>query len=500
MAHKVNPIIFRLNVNKRNNSEWFSKHNYPIKLHTDFLINNFFNNISGQYRFMFEKCKIKEYMGMVEFRVFVHPYAYRKRGQTKAFQKFIITANRILPIIKNQFHNFPILKIINLPKTVPKKHLKTLKYHLRTFKWKLLRVKKLFTRHLFVINTAIYRSSSVLVAGMIAKGIGSRNRDQKSYFKFVKSLIGLLFKRRKYRIKGIRVVVRGKIHGRRKSRRSRKMKFAFGTIPYSTLTADVNYNLRHIKTKYGVFSVRVWIYNKYPKYPRKKIKLKIYTNFIKFIYQKEIKNKIKKIYSNSKKRTRNSNKKKKKRIFNYNNKLLYFNTRRKLLNNFSEIKKKRKKLAKLATLASLRYCSKRVVHLLLLFNLFKWYLKWCYRISIIKRKRRRRRLVKRHLFNYINQILTYNLNVFKFELSKKLDDLTDNKIFLATCFQTFYKIKYKKIRKKISKLNKIKKFYKIKKLKKKIVKLSKIQGFVPKPKYISKKKRLLLNSIQKNDK
>ena len=295
MAHKVNPIAFRLNISRKTNSEWFSINNYPLKLHYDLLINRFFNNISEQYKFLFEKCKIKEYLGILELRVFIHPYAFRWRRQLKTFRLFISAAKKILPILKDQIHNAPHIKIINLPRTVPKSHLKRVKFYLKRFKWKFIRVKKLFIRHLYIINTAIYRSSSILLAGMIAKGIGSRNKDQKIYIRFIKSLIAIIYRKGKkiFIVEGIRVKIRGKIHGRRRSRRSRRLKFAFGSIPYSRITANVNYNLRHVKTKYGVFSIRVWIYTAYPKKIKFKIKPKVYTNFFNFIIQKEIK--IKKI-------------------------------------------------------------------------------------------------------------------------------------------------------------------------------------------------------------
>ena len=97
MAHKVNPMIFRLNVTRKTNSEWFAVHNdYPLKLHYDLLINRFFKNISEQYKFLFEKCQIKEYLGKLELIVYIHPYAFRKKKTKKMFYFIYICSNKNL--------------------------------------------------------------------------------------------------------------------------------------------------------------------------------------------------------------------------------------------------------------------------------------------------------------------------------------------------------------------------------------------------------------------
>jgi len=293
MAHKVNPMIFRLNVTRKTNSEWFAVHNdYPLKLHYDLLINRFFKNISEQYKFLFEKCQIKEYLGKLELIVYIHPYAFRKKKQKKCFILFISAAKKILPILQNQMHGTPILKIINLPETVPYLNLKNIRWNVKRYKYKFIRVKKLFMRHIFIINTAIYRSSSILLASIIAQGIGSRNRDHKTYIKFLKSVMLSVFWQSEF-IEGLKIHIKGKIHGRRRSRRTRKQKIIIGSIPYSKITTNVNYTFRHTVTKFGVFSVKVWIYTKYPKdvfYP------KVCTSFLRSIktQEREIKYKIEK--------------------------------------------------------------------------------------------------------------------------------------------------------------------------------------------------------------
>ena len=498
MAHKVNPIGFRLNVSRKTNSEWFSTNNYPLKLHYDLLINRFFNNISEQYKFLFEKCKIKEYLGVLELRVFIHPYAFRRKRQNKTFILFLSAANKILPILKDQLHSSPHLKIINLPKTVPKNHLRTVKYYLRRFKWKFVRVKKLFIRHLYIINTAIYRSSSILLGGIIAKGIGSRNKDQKNYIRFIKSLISIIFYKGKkfFTVKGIRVKIKGKIHGRRKSRRSRKSKFAFGCIPYSTIKANVNYNLRHVRTKYGVFSIRVWIYTIYPKKKRVILKPKVYTNFKKFIFQKEFRNHNNYII--------------KKKIYKFKDKLLFLKTQKKLQYNLHKLKNKfiiyKKQKSHLIKSISKFFINSKNNKLLNKNILLK---RNTIKINFFLKKKRIKYFLKFYnlqkkqiSYNFNNKNLIILLKNYKLKINiinkkiiindKKIKDYTifcnnnnnllklkniivaKNKVFnFNTVLKTVLKLNLKKkktIIKKLIYLNKIKRFYMLRKCIRKVVK------------------------------
>lgn len=57
--------------------------------------------------------------------------------------------------------------------------------------------------------------------------------------------------------KGIRIVISGRLGG---AEIARSEKFSQGTVPLSTLRADIDYAQIHAKTTYGVVGVKVWIY------------------------------------------------------------------------------------------------------------------------------------------------------------------------------------------------------------------------------------------------
>jgi len=58
-------------------------------------------------------------------------------------------------------------------------------------------------------------------------------------------------------VKGLKIEIKGRFNG---APRSKKRVFEKGRIPLQTVSSKINYSLTHINTTYGVFSVKVWIY------------------------------------------------------------------------------------------------------------------------------------------------------------------------------------------------------------------------------------------------
>jgi small subunit ribosomal protein S3 len=57
--------------------------------------------------------------------------------------------------------------------------------------------------------------------------------------------------------KGVRIQISGRLGG---AEMSRKFIVREGSIPLSTLQAEVDYAIVHAQTTYGVIGVKVWIY------------------------------------------------------------------------------------------------------------------------------------------------------------------------------------------------------------------------------------------------
>jgi hypothetical protein len=59
------------------------------------------------------------------------------------------------------------------------------------------------------------------------------------------------------KIKGLKIQIKGRFNG---APRSKKRVFEKGRIPLQTVSSKISYSLTHINTSYGVFSVKVWVY------------------------------------------------------------------------------------------------------------------------------------------------------------------------------------------------------------------------------------------------
>ena len=59
------------------------------------------------------------------------------------------------------------------------------------------------------------------------------------------------------KVKGLKIQIKGRFNG---APRSKKRVFEKGSVPLQTVSSKINYSLTHINTSYGVFSVKVWIY------------------------------------------------------------------------------------------------------------------------------------------------------------------------------------------------------------------------------------------------
>lgn len=110
-----------------------------------------------------------------------------------------------------------------------------------------------------LMNTT--KNNSLLFAKFIAKffKIFHRTRKINKFLRFLLELVDNISseKSKNTRIKGLKIRIKGRFSG---APRSKVRVFEKGQIPLQTFKHDINYALTHCHTSYGVFGVKVWIF------------------------------------------------------------------------------------------------------------------------------------------------------------------------------------------------------------------------------------------------
>ena len=202
MGHKVNPIGFRLLLNKNWNSVWFDTKNYAKNLIKD-----------------------------IEIRAFIKK-SYSKSGISKVIIER--TGNRINVIIKTSKPGVLIGKkgadIEKIKKSVEKMGEKEVSIK--------------------VVEIDKPNTDAEIVAQNVAKQIEGRASFRRVTKKAIQSA-------RRYGIKGIKISCAGRLGG---AEIARSEVYKEGSVPLHTLKANVDYATASAHTIYGVVGIKVWIY------------------------------------------------------------------------------------------------------------------------------------------------------------------------------------------------------------------------------------------------
>ncbi len=209
MGHKVNPISFRINVNKPWKSRWFSEKDYAKKLREDIEIREGL------------KKQLKP-AGIKEVEIERAPNAVR----------IIIHTSKPGVIIGRGGAG------INLVRDKIKEKLQKGE-------------KNKIQVDLDVKEVRFFEESAVLVAQNIAEQLEKRT----SFRRALKSTIDQVMKRPE--IKGAKIMVSGRLNG---AEMSRQEWLAKGGIPLHTIRADIDFGKAIAYTTYGTIGVKVWIY------------------------------------------------------------------------------------------------------------------------------------------------------------------------------------------------------------------------------------------------
>lgn len=204
MGQKTHPIGFRLGVNKSWDSKWYApKRDYSRMLHEDLKIKNYIKDrykVAGISRIDIERIVDK-------LKVRIH-------------------AARPAIIIGRKGQEVESLKK-TIEKMIPGKEIS-----------------------INVSEVRIPEMDAQLVAEDIALQIERRVSHRRAMKRAIDNAL-------KAGAKGVKVQVKGRIGG---AELARKEWFLVGRMPLQTIRADIDYGFATAYTKYGILSVKVWIY------------------------------------------------------------------------------------------------------------------------------------------------------------------------------------------------------------------------------------------------
>ncbi len=204
MGQKVNPISFRLQVNKQWKSRWFaSKKEYAGFLTQDLQVRRYINKELGS-RAAINKVDIERSPNLVTVTISTAKAGVViGRGGTGA------------QVLKDK-----IEKIYGVPVRV-----------------NIEEVKK-----------------SELYAKLVAENIAHQLERRISFRRAIKQSAAATMRAG---AKGVRIEVSGRLNGAEMSRREKEVQ---GSVPLHTLRADIDYSAARAQTAAGVIGVKVWIY------------------------------------------------------------------------------------------------------------------------------------------------------------------------------------------------------------------------------------------------
>lgn len=204
MGHKVNPISFRLQVNKNWKSRWFSKADYAKYLHEDIKIREHIQKKLGA-RAGVSKVEIERNANLVTVIIFTsRPGVIIGRGGAGAVE----LKNDLSKMVSSKIKDISIEEVRD-----PE------------------------------LNAQIMADS---VAQSLEKRIAFKRAANQTMDKMMKA-----------GAKGAKIMIGGRLNG---AEISRSQFFAKGKIPLATLRADIDYGTARAWTTYGILGVKVWIY------------------------------------------------------------------------------------------------------------------------------------------------------------------------------------------------------------------------------------------------
>jgi small subunit ribosomal protein S3 len=204
MGHKVNPISFRIQVNKDWKSRWFSKADYAKFLHEDIKIREFVTKKLGT-KAAIARVDIERNADTVRVIVSTsRPGVIIGRGGSGVIE----LKNDLTKLVSSKIKDITIEEVKN-----PE------------------------------LNAQIMSDS---IASQLERRIAFKRAAKQSVDKIMKA-----------GAKGAKIMIGGRLNG---AEIARSQFFQEGKIPLATLRADIDYGTSRAWTTYGILGVKVWIY------------------------------------------------------------------------------------------------------------------------------------------------------------------------------------------------------------------------------------------------
>jgi small subunit ribosomal protein S3 len=205
MGHKVSPISFRLQVHKNWQSRWFASRGYADMLYEDIRIRQYILGELGNKAGV-AKVEIERNANQVSINIHTsRPGVVIGRGGAGATE----LKSKLTKLTKGKIKDINILEIRKA------------------------------------------EANAQLIANNIAQQLEKR-------IPFKRTMRQAIDKAGKEGVKGIKVMVSGRLNGAEIARKEHVIR---GKIPLATLDADIDYGTSRAKTTYGILGVKVWIYN-----------------------------------------------------------------------------------------------------------------------------------------------------------------------------------------------------------------------------------------------
>jgi len=175
--------------------------------------------------------------------------------------KKLINQNLLISLNLYEKNKTITLKTQNLNKKLSAK-ISTSDFYKTELKSSLIKLKPFFKNQNFqkLIHSLIVvitnPCSSALLNKLITNYLSENKKQHNFFLSFLKKTLTTLIKTRLSRIKGIKIVINGRLNGRP---RARKTLIKIGEIPQQSMVKLIDYNESTAYTKNGTFGVKSWI-------------------------------------------------------------------------------------------------------------------------------------------------------------------------------------------------------------------------------------------------
>ncbi len=266
MGQKANPNSFQNFFEKKNNNTLSS--NYTSIEYSKFLQQKF--SISLNIITLFEKnnCIVKDCFIIFNneknfLTIFISFFVLKRKKKIKIYS---IKKSAIALLIKKIFVILATFGFISSKRLVLQNLNKIAsKFQKTNFFKEIVSIKKdlIFYQKEIYFNSGLLlyclmnatKNNSLLFTKFIAKffKIFYRSKKINKFLQFLSIFVA----NTNQKIKGLKIQIKGRFQN---VPRTQKKIFEKGQIPLQTISAKINYALKHIHTSFGVFGIKVWIF------------------------------------------------------------------------------------------------------------------------------------------------------------------------------------------------------------------------------------------------